>query len=486
MALKQQNRLLNLQTPLGENVLLLTGFRGREAISEPFKFHLDLISDNSDVSAKQIVGRKVTFSIESDESPRYFNGFVSRFCAGDEDQEGRRHYRAEVVPWLWFLTRNSDCRIFQHKTAPQIIEQVFQDLDFRDYEISQIQGKHPEREYCVQYRETDFAFVSRLMEQEGIFYYFRHEQGRHVLVLGDQKGAYHDCVENEVDYPWDYGSRAMADHITRWEHRYEFRSGKLAQTDYNFIDHPARREPTPSKLLLTEERTLVDLDGVDKYELFDYPGGYKTKDEGAAYTRVRIEEEETGHDVVHAAGNCRTFTPGGKFRVREHRSKSEQGKRFVITSVRHDAAEPKAYETGAPAADDYHNTFTCIPDSVTFRPACTTPKPIVHGPQTAVVVGVKGGNRIYSDGYGRVKVQFFWDREGKRDENSSCWIRVAQVKAGKGWGAMSLPHVGNEVIVGFLDGDPDRPIMLGSVYNGENLPPLRKRDAMNRFKSGAQ
>lgn len=478
MALKQENRLLNLQTPLGENVLVLTGFRGREAISGLFQFELDLISDDNEIAARQIVGKKVTFSIKlADDSPRYFNGFVSRFCAGDEDREGRRNYRAEVVPWLWFLTRTSDCRIFQHKTVPQIIEQVFEDLDFHDYEIAEIKGQHPEQEYCVQYRETDFAFVSRLMEQEGIFYYFRHEQGRHVLVLGDQKGAYCDCEEDEVDYPRDYGTRAMADHITRWEHRYEFRSGKWAQTDYNFIDHPARGEPTPSELLLTEEPTVVELDGADKYELFDYPGGYRTKDEGAPYTKIRMEEEEAGHDVVHGAGNCRTFTPGGKFRVRQHRSESEEGKRFVITTIAHEAAEPGAYETGARGADDYRNTFTCIPDSVTFRPARTTPKPVVHGPQTAVVVGIKGGKRIYCDGYGRVKVQFFWDRQGKRDESSSCWVRVSQVKAGKGWGAVQLPHVGHEVIVDFLEGDPDRPIIMGSVYNADNWPSLLKRAA---------
>jgi type VI secretion system secreted protein VgrG len=465
MALKQMNRLLKLKTPLGEDSLLLTGFRGHEEISRLFHFELDLISDDNGIAAAQIVGKNVTFSIDlADGSSRSFNGFVSRLFAGDEDLGGRRNYRAEVVPWLWFLTRTSDCRIFQNKTVPEIVEQIFKDLGFSDFETAGIRGSHPKRDYCVQYCETDFNFVSRLMEEEGIFYFFKHEDGKHSLVLADEKRAYKDCGEKEVDYPHHYGARAITDHITRWEHRYEFRTGKWSQTDYNF--------ETPSADLMTNENSLVELPGVDKYEFYDYPGRYGKTADGRPLTRVRMEEEEVEHDVVEGESLCKTFTPGGKFKVRQHRSSSEEGKSYVITSIEHAAQEPLAYETGGAAAEfDYRNSFKCIPADVPFRPQRTTPKPREHGIQTAVVVG-PSGEKIFPDKYGRVKVQFHWDRYGKKDENSSCWIRISFPWAGQGWGGVSLPHVGQEVIIAFEHGDVDRPIIVGRLYNAEQMPPL--------------
>jgi type VI secretion system secreted protein VgrG len=470
MALKQASRLLFLNTPLGKDVLELIAFSGHEEISRLFHFHLDMISDNNAISAAQIVGKNVTFGVKlPDDTPRFFNGIVSCFSAGDEDRQGRRNYWAEVVPWLWFLTRTSDCRIFQTKTAAEIIQQIFQDLGFNDYKL-QLQGSPPQREYCVQYRETDFNFVSRLMEEEGIFYFFRHEDGKHTLEMANQKNAYTDCQESEVDYPRDVGTRAVKDHITSWEHRYEFRTGKISQTDYNFEDHPARNEPTPSKLMMTSQSTTVKLDNIQKYEFYDYPGTYAKKDQGDAYTKVRMEEEEVEHDVVQAASTCRTFTPGGKFKIKSHLSKSEEGKKYAIISIDHSAVEPGAYETGAPAGDEYKNTFSCLPESVTFRPPRLTLKPVIHGAQTAVVSG-PGGEEIYPDKYGRVKVQFFWDREGKSDDKSSCWIRCAQSIAGKNWGAIYIPRIGQEVVVHFLEGNPDRPLVTGVVYNADQMPP---------------
>jgi type VI secretion system secreted protein VgrG len=461
MALKQTGRLLALKTPLGENVLVLTAFAGSEEISRLFSYHLEMISDNSAIAPAQIVGKNVTFAVRlPDGTLRHFNGVVSRFFADDEDRRGRRNYRAEVVPWLWFLTRTSDCRIFQHKTVPQIIEQVFQDLGLSDYAL-QLKGQHPQRDYCVQYRETDFDFVSRLMEEEGIFYFFKHQDGKHTLVLADQKGAYTDCHE----------------------HRYEFRSGKWSQTDYNFEDHPARNEPTPAKLMMASQSSTVKLDNIQKYEFYDYPGFYAKKDQGQTYTKTRMEEEECGYEVIDGASTCRTFSPGGKFKVKHHLSKSEEGKGYVITSIQHSATESGAYETGEEVEEDYSNSFTCVPDSVTFRPARLTPKPVVAGSQTAVVVG-PAGEEIYPDKYGRVKVQFFWDREGKRDENSSCWVRCAQSIAGKNWGAIYIPRIGQEVVVSFLEGDPDRPLITGLVYNADQMPPYALPD--NKTQSGVK
>ncbi len=463
MALQQKTRMLGLKSPLGDDVLLLTAFSGKEEVSRLFCFELDMISDKNDIAPKDIVGKNVSFHTKmADGSPRHFNGFVSRFQAGDEDDNKRRDYRAEVVPWLWFLTLTSDCRIFQNKKVPEIIEQIFKDLGFTDFQI-QCKGTHPTRDYCVQYRESDFNFVSRLMEEEGIFYFFKHEDGKHTMFIADHKGAYQDCKEKEVDYPRDFGSRAVEDYVTAWEHRWEFRTGKIAQTDYNF--------ETPNTKLMTSEKTVVSLPGMDKYEEYDFPGGYGKKGDGDPLAKTRMEESEAGHDIVHGASFCKSFTPGGKFKIKQHRSSSEVGKSYVLTSVKHSAKETVAYETGSGVEGHYENQFTCIPDSVSFRPARITEEPFVQGPQTAVVVG-PGGEEIYTDKYGRVKVQFFWDREGKKDENSSCWMRVSQVHAGKSFGGIDIPRIGEEVIVSFLEGDPDLPIITGRVYHAENMPPF--------------
>jgi type VI secretion system secreted protein VgrG len=463
MRMKQAARLLNLKTPLGDDELVLTSFAGEEGVSQLFRFELSMLSDNPGIAAKDIVGKNVTFSIRlADDSLRPFNGFVRRFFAGDEDEDGRRAYRAEVVPWLWFLTQNSDCRIFQKKTVPAILQQVFKDRGFSDFQLK-LSGHHPKREYCVQHQETDFNFVSRLMEEEGIFYFFQHEDGKHQMILGDKAAAYVDCAQKEVDYPVDFGSLAVEDHIRSWEHGYEFRTGKFAQVDYNF--------ETPSTNLGTSAETIVSVPGNTKFELFEYPGTYASKDDGQPLADVRIEEVEAGCDVVRGSGYVRAMTPGGKFKVREHRSATERGKSFVVIQVKHDAQELMAYETGAGADFGYENTFVCIPASATYRPPRTTRKPRVEGVQTAIVVG-PGGEEIYPDKYGRVKVQFHWDRYGKKDENSSCWVRVSQVHAGKGFGGIDIPRIGDEVVVAFPNGDPDQPIIVGRLYHAENTPPF--------------
>jgi type VI secretion system secreted protein VgrG len=455
----QERRPLEVFTPLGKDVLLLRAFTGQEAMSRLFTYQLEMLSSNHAITAKDIVGKSVGWGVKRETKPlRYFNGFVNRFTAGGLSLKGLRTYRAEVVPWLWFLTRTTDCRIFQNKTAPEIIEQIFSDLGQTDYD-SQVKGTYVKRDYCVQYRETDFDFVSRLMEEEGIFYFFRHDKNKHTLVLADKKFVHKDLPEKDVEFAT--GS-LEADHVSRWEHHYAFRSGKWSQTDYNF--------ETPSTSLMASVSTSISLTGNSKLDLYDYPGGHAKKADGDALARVRIEEEEVHHDVVEGASTCATFATGGKFTLKKHHScPSEAGKSFVLTAVMHSARD-SSYSPGADAAEEYGNTFTCIPADVPFRPARVTPRPVVKGPQTAVVVGPKG-EEIYTDKYGRVKVQFFWDREGKKDENSSCWIRVAESWAGKNWGVVFNPRIGQEVVVDFLEGDPDRPLITGGVYNAEQMPP---------------
>ena len=226
---------------------------------------------------------------------------------------------------------------------------------------------------------------------------------------------------------------------------------------------------------MTDEQTTVDLPNIDKYEMYDSPGGYPEKGWGDGYAKIRMEEEEAQHDVVKAGSSCRTFAPRGKFKISKHKSSSEEGKTFAITSIRHTVSNPFTYESGGSEGWEYSNSFSCIPDSVTFRPRRVTPKPMIHGSQTAVVSG-PDGEEIWPDEYGRVLVQFFWDREGKRDDTTSCWIRCAQASAGKGWGSMFLPRIGQEVVVSYLEGDPDRPLVTGVVYNADQMPPYTLPD----------
>lgn len=462
MALKQHNRSLHLSTSLGEDALLLASFSGSEEISRLFRYQLELISDDPGIMPQDVVGTPIGWNIElAAGSRRHWNGYVSQLARGDVDREGRRSYRVEVVPWLWFLTQTSDCKIFQEKTVPEILDKVLADFGFADYRTD-FRLDHKRWEYCVQYRETDFNFLSRLMEQEGIFYYFAHSDGVHQLVITDHQDAYAELPESKVDFPIDSGSVAVTDHITSWERRFRYVSGKYAQRDFNFM--------TPGTDLKTESKTVVDLPDIANYEIYDYPGEYPDKETGGGETKLRIEAEESRHDVVNGTSQCKTFQVGGVFQVGEHHDQAEAGAKVVVTSIHHAAAESMAYETGGSSGFDYRNTFACIPADRVFRPARTSPKPIISGIQTAIVTGPEG-EEIYPDEFGRVKCQFHWDRYGGMDDNSSCWIRVAQVHAGAGFGGVSLPRIGEEVVISFLEGDPDRPLITGRVYHAQNMPP---------------
>jgi type VI secretion system secreted protein VgrG len=461
---EQRARLIALEkNPLGKDVLLLTAFSGKEEISRLFNFELDLLSLRADVKPDEIIGKNITFVLKrGDSDTRYFNGYVNRFSASGLNIRGMRLYRAEVVPWLWFLTQTADCRIFQGGTVPKIIEQVFTDLGFKDFDTGGIKGKHPKWDYCVQYRETNFNFVSRLMEQEGIFYWFQHTaKDKHILMLADHKGAYEDLPEQEVEHISGAAEAMSAGHVWSWEHLYEFLPGRWAQSDYNFTK--------PSASLQTSTSTVVKLPSAKKYEIYDYPGEYLQRGEGQNLTELRMEEAEATYDTVEAASDCRSFCPGGKFTLKRHECTTESKKCYLVKAINHSASN-ETYIGSEEEGEEYSNTFSCIPADVVFRPSRITPKPLVQGPQTAVVVG-PSGEEIYTDKYGRVKFQFHWDRKGKRDEKSSCWVRVSQPWAGENWGGVIIPRIGLEVIVEFLEGDPDRPIVTGRVYNAEQMPP---------------
>ncbi|HEY7208968.1 MAG TPA: type VI secretion system tip protein TssI/VgrG [Bryobacteraceae bacterium] len=458
MAYVQTQRRIAITTPLGADALLLRSFAGSEAISQLYRFDLDLLSEKDSLKFDDIVGKNVTLRLfDADGNERKWHGFVSRFAQGPQDRR-LTSYRAEMVPWLWFLTRTADCRIFQNKKVPDIIQKIFNDLGFHDFEL-RLYGNFAPRDYCVQYRETDFNFVSRLMEEEGIYYYFRQDEAKHVLVLANDPAAHEPCP-NQATARYDFrgGNIHYEDVVTEWRYEQEFRTGKWSQTDYNF--------ETPSTNL------SVTVSGKNAYEIYDYPGEHAVRAEGDRLARIRLQEQTAACVVSEGASGCRHFTAGFKVSLTDHyRGDLNQG--YLLTSVEHQATQGGDYAAGSETNEEvtYQNRFRCIPFSVPYRAPRVTPRPFVQGCQTAVVVG-PGGEEIYTDKYGRVKVQFYWDREGKRNENSSCWVRVSHPWAGKGWGAISVPRIGQEVIVDFLEGNPDQPIIVGRVYNAEQMPPF--------------
>jgi type VI secretion system secreted protein VgrG len=468
----QDDRLIALDTPLGKDVLLLQQLTGYEGISRLFNYELDLLAyDNDSIAFDSIVGQKVSITIQlPDGTPRYISGYVSRFTQGDTDDRMFTHYRAQVVPWLWFLTRQADCRIFQNLAVNDIISEVFNLFDFNDFRLN-LTGSYPELEYCVQYRETSFNFVSRLMEEFGIFYYFDHTtEGKHTMVLADQSSTLPACPSSPISYDTQVGGLEDAEAIDNWHVGQEVRTGKYTVTDYNFT--------TPSTSLLANDPTVIDLSASQPLELFDYPGLHTTKDEGDTVAKVRMQEEEAVYMVVTGTGNCRGLVSGYSFELQNH-YRDDQNTNYVVTEVRHFATVGQTYTGDKEGTEEYSNNFSCIPASVTYRPARITPKPFVQGPQPALVVG-KAGEEIWVDQYGRVIVQFYWDRLGQQNENSSCWIRTSQPWAGGNWGAMWIPRIGQEVLVSFLEGDPDRPVITGRVYNANQMPPYTLPDYQTR------
>ena len=488
MAANEDN-YLSIESPasLREQFKLLA-FSGHEELSRLFSFTLELDSENQTVDPKEVIGQKITFGVKYIEGDgyqwRYFNGYVNRFSAGSSES-GHRHYQAEVVPWLWFLTRTSDCRIFAEKKVPDILDLVFKDCPFdHTVEWKASRGDYAVWTYCVQYRESDFNFVSRLMEQEGIYFYFKHSKDDHVLVLCD-KAQHYDDSGKDIEYQYSYVSgTTKKDVVTRWVHQYQYVPGAYAQTDYNFDEHPPRANQHPDTPLLSTKPAkgrAKDFPNAGKHEIYDYPGEYEKKSEGDTWTERYIEEEEVGCDVANGSSTCHFFSPGVKFAfmfdpadstVTAEKAPAEN-RPYTILSIQHSAADDPLE-----GSQTYSNGFTCIPANVNFRPARVTRKPSIQGAQTAVVVG-PSGSEINTDKFGRVQVQFFWDRYGTRSqgkEEKPIWIRVGQIIAGKNWGAMFIPRVGQEVIVTFLEGDPDWPLITGVVYNSDQMPPYTLPD----------
>jgi type VI secretion system secreted protein VgrG len=497
----QANSPLAITTPLGKDVLLLTGIRGSEAISQLFDFQLDLLAEvKSEVHFDGILGQNVTVKMGlPNGETRCFNGIVKRFSQGSRD-ETFLHFRAEMVPKLWLLTKKVQSRVFQHLSVPDILHQVLAGLDVT-YEI--LATYYP-RDFCVQYRESDFDFVSRLMEEEGIYYFFKHSDGGHQMVVTDVPNQHPELpIQPNVVYEPASGAVKEDMHVTTWEKTQELRSGEYTLWDHCFElpgNHLEAKEKTVESVTVGEVTHKLKVGGNDQLEIYEYPGGYAQRFDGIdrngqprpqdlqsvfrdnqRTVRVRMEQEDATSLEIEGASDCGHFLAGHKFKLQHHFDGDGE---YLLTRIEHDANLEGDSHNYQELKFKYSNRFTCIPVALPYRPQRVTNRPVIAGVQTATVVG-PSGEEIFCDKYGRVKVQFHWDREGKKDANSSCWLRVAQVWAGNGWGAFFWPRVGHEVVVIFEEGDPDQPVIIGSVYNAENLPPfsLPKLKAFGGFKS---
>ncbi len=487
----QKGRVLEISTPLGEDFLLPWKMKAREEISGLFSIEMELLRQETNkdrlettvIKPESILGKPVTISITLDgKERRYFSGIVNRFSQGGRSKEFS-HYHATIVPHIWVLTQNFQSRIFQDMKVPDILLKVFEEFTV----IPEMRGDHKPRNYVVQYRESDFDFASRLMQEEGIYHYFLHEDGMDKLVLADTPDSHRD-TPSKTDFTYYYtelGGERDPQSIITWHTDHELGSGKLTLWDHNF--------EKPQENFNVEQPSRHSAEGKQEMEIYDFPGGYAQRydgidkggkeqpnelvniyDERKKDAEIRMTAFDSHFEISHGKSRCVPFIPGHKFNLKGHANK-EYNRRYMLLSVDFTANQSPEYVSGMATEEElpYENTFRCIPlgqGAPPFRPLRKAPKPMVHGLQTATVVGRPGDEEIFTDKYGRIKVMFHWDRAQKYDPSSSAWLRVAKDMAGNKWGTMYIPRVGQEVIVAFLHGDPNQPMVVGSVYNAETMP----------------
>jgi len=475
--MSEHNRTTSVKTPLGDDELLFQQLTGSEEMGRLFEFEVDLSREQKKgtVDVKALLGKDMTVKLEmTNGSVRYFNGAVVQF-KHTGFAEGIYNYRAVLRPWLWFLTRKTNCRIFQEMTIPDIVKNILQEHGYVEVDDKVDSSSYDKLDYCVQYRESDFNFISRLMEHAGIFYYFKHEEDKHTMVITDNNSDYQSIDSySEIPYfpPGNISARER-DHIFEWLNGSQLQSGTVEINDFDF--------EAPSSDL-TAKSSAGQGHMHDDFEVYDYPGKYTDTSVGSKRTDVRIEELNTQYSLINGHANAMGIQAGMEFSLSDYYFEEENTRHVVVAAnyvIQGDNGLSNHDKRGV--IFDVH--FIALNSEQQFRPPRNTPKPVVSGSQTAIVVG-KQNEEIWTDKYGRVKVQFHWDREGENNEKSSCWIRVSYPTAGKNWGWISLPRIGQEVIVSFLEGDPDQPMITGRVYNADQMPPYSLPD--NQTQSGVK
>jgi type VI secretion system secreted protein VgrG len=459
---------IRVESPLGAGALLVHRLRGHEELGRLFSYSVDLLATKPISKLSKLLGEELAIVLDvTGQQERAFHGFVTDIKATGTHSRFVS-YRVTLRPWLWFLTRNASCRIFQRLAVPDIVTQILRERGFTDVETS-LSESYANCEYSVQYRESEFDFVSRLLEREGIYYFFRHEKGKHTLVLADGQGS-HGTVPSYEQLPFfppQQGAGRERDHLDAWTVTQQIQPGAVVLNAFDY-----QRPKANLEVKVEHPRSHAR----DSYEQYDYPGGYLQTNDGELYARARLEEFHAQFETFHGGGNVRGLHPGALFKLTRFPTQ-ELNQEYLVTKATYvlDAGE---YDSSGTMTSDavFHCDLSAVTSATPYRPARLTPRPHVSGPQTAIVVG-KQGEEIWTDELGRVKVQFHWDREGARDENSSCWVRVSQAMAGAGWGAIHVPRTGQEVVVSFLEGDPDQPLVTGRVYNGNQAPPFALPDA---------
>ena len=446
----QNNSNFMISTPLGDGILSLNRLYGDEGISEPFSFSLDLSSDDKQLDFSRLVGQKAVIKIRiADEisSHRYINGIIGEFNQSGTDGN-QALYHAKIKPWVWLLSFSNDYKIYQNMSVVEIVESVFTEFTFCRYEL-RLQKSYNKREYCTQYGESHFNFVTRLLAEEGIFYFFSHTEKEHTMIISDDNSAFTDCQHlARVDYRAE-NNDAIANIVDSLAYKQQITTNEFATNDYDF--KKANTDLSSSK--------VVTRDKDDAYRTrYEYPGNYAVKADGENLAEIRLEALEFGKKLISGTGNVKSFVPGYKFSLTRH-FRQDLNTQFVVKSISH---------FGSP--ERYHNSFEAFSPKSVCRPQNVPPKPFIYGAQTAQVTG-PAGEEIYTDEYGRIKVLFHWDKHNGKNEKSSVWLRVAQNWTGNGFGILTIPRIGCEVVVSFLGGDPDRPLVTGMVYNSMNQPP---------------
>jgi type VI secretion system secreted protein VgrG len=514
----QQDQPLALVTPAWKDTLLMAGLSGQEGLSQLFHYEFEFLVENTKLGSPlpfhKVVGEPLSArflqgggATGDPQETRHFSGICAEFNQSATDEHFTA-FRAIVVPKLWLLTRRARSRIFQHVTVPQILEKVLKELLGGAGELKfQIEGKYEPRDYCVQYRETDFNFVSRLMEEEGIFYFFKHTANAHELVVTDTAKSHPEIRKATLITGSEGGlGKAGTAVVTSWLRRQELRTGRVTLWDHTFeLPHKNLEAVSKSQQSVTSGRTTHELllKSNSNLEVYDWPGEFAQRFDGVPpgggdraadvqkvfhdnerTTKLRMQQQASGAVSIFGGGTWAQIVAGCKLPIGtvtdDHRAKyaAAEGS-YIVTQVTHFVAPGNPYRAGGGGLASYQNQFTAVPVDLPFRPPRVSPKPVVHGSQSAQVVGPPG-EEIFTDKYGRVKVQFHWDREGKRNGESSCWIRVGMLWAGRNWGHVHIPRIGQEVLVDFLEGDPDQPIIVGNVYNPDQMPSDKLPDFKTR------
>lgn len=463
---------------------LVLEFSGHEGISQLAEFDIKLLADEQDIDLTNILNKRASLRIwcwQDNDYSRVYNGIISSFQQVGQNEQGI-FYQVHMVPLLWRLTLNYQSRIFQEKSIPDIIKEVLDEAGFEqdDYRFA-LNGNYlpltdPPREFCVQYRETDFNFISRLMEEEGIFYFFDYEKNdkKEVVVIADNDGIHSKTSPmSEVPYEMPSGMQALeAESIYPMQYRVNVIPTNFNLTDFNYDTPQTRLRNVDTKTPDTQKGTFIQN---------DYPGRYGFPDRGDGRTSVRLQEMESGRRIISGDSNCRSFCAGYLFTLTNYPNTELTDKDYLLTRVTHHGTQPGIMATDV--GTSYNNQFEAIPapaNGISYRPARITPKARVQGTQTAIVVG-QSGEELYMDSKGRAKIEFHWDLKDQNSEKSSCWVRVSHGFAGEKHGIQFHPLVGDEVIVDFLEGDPDKPIIVGCVYNGKNMPPLKPEDRIQNI-----